>query len=87
MLLTAGIRLPVSFHNSTVLKLMRTTFSAIKKNYRSSGIGQGRLPLKLARQEMICPLSISGALPRLFWVSGYTKPNTWSLTTASTMGR
>jgi hypothetical protein len=41
---------------------MRTTFSVIKKNYRNSGIGQEKLPLKLARQEMICLLSISGAL-------------------------
>jgi hypothetical protein len=43
---------------------MRTTFSVIKKSCRNSGIEQGRLPLKLARQEMICPLSILEALQR-----------------------
>jgi hypothetical protein len=43
---------------------MRMTFSVIKKSYRNSGIGQGRLPLKLAKQEMTCRLSISGALQR-----------------------
>jgi hypothetical protein len=57
---------------------MRTIFLVIKKSYKNSGIKHVKSPPKLARNGMICHLSISGARQRSFWAFGYTKPNSWS---------